>query len=193
MRQISNRVSDALVRFRAGPHGLYLVIDVLQYFNPPSAKTAAWRDCLSSVDQAGPSAWRPVPRVAVAAAQALVALAPRRAEVAVGQRHAAPAAEVRLRAVEVAVVARASLSAAPAREPHWSEAWFALRTGARRRTTVGTAFMLLDFGTDRIARARRCGATGVALVLAHFAAGPTAWADCCVGAAGDLPGTTLLP
>jgi hypothetical protein len=111
--------SDALVRFRAGPHGLHLVIDVLQYFNPPSAKTAAWRDCLSSVDQAGTSAWRPVPRVAVAAAQALVALAPLRAEVAVGQRHAAAAAEV-------AAVARAALSAAPAREPHWSEAWFAL-------------------------------------------------------------------
>src|ERR1700722_13498393 len=64
------------------------------------------------------------------------------------------------------------------------------RTGARRRTAVGTAFMLLDLGTDRIARARRCGATGVALVLAHFAAGLTARADCCVAwsrwrAAGD--------
>ena len=65
-----------------------------------------------------------MPRVAVAAAQVAVALAPLRAELAVGQRHAV--AEVRLRAVEVAAVARASLSAAPAREPHWSEAWFAL-------------------------------------------------------------------
>jgi hypothetical protein len=65
-----------------------------------------------------------VPRVAVVAAQAAVALAPLRAElvVAVGQRHAA--AVVRLRAVEVA--ARAALSGQPAREPHWSEAWFAL-------------------------------------------------------------------
>jgi len=64
------------------------------------------------------------------------------------------------------------------------------RTGARRRTAVGTAFMLLDLGTDRSARARRCGATGVALVVAHFAAGLTARADCCVAwsrwrAAGD--------
>jgi hypothetical protein len=89
---------------------------------------------LSSVDQAGTSAWRPVPRVA--AAQVAVALAPLRAELAVGQRHAVAAAEVRLRAVEVAAVARASLSAAPAREPHWSEAWFALpnrRQAADRR------------------------------------------------------------
>jgi len=60
---------------------------------------------LSSVDPAGTSAWRP--RGAVAAAQAAVALAPLRAElVAVGQRHAA--------------------AVAPARERHWSEAWFAL-------------------------------------------------------------------
>ena len=76
-----------------------------------------------------------MPRVAVAAAQVAVALAPLRAELAVvGQRHAV--AEVRLRAVEVAAVARASLSAAPAREPHWSEAWFALpnrRQAADRR------------------------------------------------------------
>jgi hypothetical protein len=64
-----------------------------------------------------------VPRVAVVAAQAAVALAPLRAElvVAVGQRHAAAVAGVRLRAVEVAVAARAALSAPPAREPHWSE------------------------------------------------------------------------
>jgi hypothetical protein len=76
-----------------------------------------------------------VPRVA-AAAQVAVALAPRRAELAVGQRHAVAAAEVRLRAVEVAAVARDSLSAAPAREPHWSEAWFVLpnrRQAADRR------------------------------------------------------------
>ena len=70
----------------------------------------------ASAEQACATFWRPVPRVA-AAAQVAVALAPRRAELAVGQRHAVAAAEVRLRAVEVAAVARASLSAAPAREP----------------------------------------------------------------------------
>ena len=64
------------------------------------------------------------------------------------------------------------------------------RTGTRRRTAVGIAFMLLDLGTDRVARARGCGATGVTIVLAHFAAGLIARADCRVAgtrwcAAGD--------
>jgi hypothetical protein len=64
------------------------------------------------------------------------------------------------------------------------------RTGARRRTTAGTAFVLLDLGTNCVARPGRCGATGVTLVLPHFAAGLTDRADCCVAwsrwrAAGD--------
>ena len=55
---------------------------------------------LSSVDQAGTSAWRPAPQVAVVAAQVAVALAPLRAELAVGQRHAPAVAAVATTAVQ---------------------------------------------------------------------------------------------
>jgi hypothetical protein len=86
------------------------------------------------------SAWRP--RGAVVAAQAAVALAPLRAElvVAVGQRHAA--------------------AVAPARERHWSEAWFAFAEPAPG------------------------GGPPLALPLCSLISGLTYWR----GAKGDQPG-----
>ena len=54
--------------------------------------------------------------------------------------------------------------------------------------------MLLDLGSACIARTRRCGSTGVTLVLAHFAARLMAGLIAALPVpAGTLPGTTLCP